>query len=402
MTTDILLGDCFSLMKQKENESIDLIFTSPPYWNQRDYGVEEQWGAERTVQEYLEKMKNWAEECRRILKNTGCLFLNIGDKYSKKGLLMIPERISLSMIENGWCLRNTIIWNKPNHMPSSVKDRFCNTYEYVYFFVKDSQKYYNYSYYQNIDCLRKQPDTPPTNEKWPLTLSISEYENQWKAEIQKHNDNLKYTGKFKDQEQKNKGQSPAARSKEGIRYSLQRKEKKSKSQTLEINHYLRDRWKESKLSSKEIDSHFGYKDTSSHWFRIDNGRSIPKSSDWEPLKELLQIVGTTPYDSYMTEEHYVLQTVRPNPLGPNPGDTWVIPTEKSRECHFAIFPKELASRIIQAFCPENGIVLDPFAGSGTTGMVCQELNRNCILMDCNQTFIDLMKKRLGIISDSSF
>ena len=123
-------GDCVNVMKNMEDKCIDLIVTSPPYWGQRDYKNAAQWGNESHVKDYIKNMIEWAKECHRILKDTGCLFLNIGDKYSKKGLKLIPERIAIAMSDNGWILRNNIIWYKPNHMPTSVKDRFCNTYEY--------------------------------------------------------------------------------------------------------------------------------------------------------------------------------------------------------------------------------------------------------------------------------
>ena len=124
-----------------EDKCIDLIVTSPPYWGQRDYKNAAQWGNESDVKDYIKNMIEWAKECHRILKDTGCLFLNIGDKYSKKGLKLIPERIAIAMSDNGWILRNNIIWYKPNHMPTSVKDRFCNTYEYVYFCTKDDVRF---------------------------------------------------------------------------------------------------------------------------------------------------------------------------------------------------------------------------------------------------------------------
>ena len=147
-------GDVLNELEKIETESIDCIITSPPYWGQRDYDNANQWGDEETLDEYLDRMIKWGNQCRRVLKNEGTLFLNIGDKYNKKSLLMVPERLCIKLVENGWCLRNKIIWHKPNHQPSGVKDRFVNTWEYIYFFSKDSRKYFNYKYYQDIDSLR--------------------------------------------------------------------------------------------------------------------------------------------------------------------------------------------------------------------------------------------------------
>ena len=86
---DLYIGDCIDEMKKMSDQSIDLIVTSPPYWGQRDYNNDKQWGNEEEVKDYIDKMTIWGKECYRILKNTGSLFLNIGDKYSKKGLKLI-------------------------------------------------------------------------------------------------------------------------------------------------------------------------------------------------------------------------------------------------------------------------------------------------------------------------
>ena len=139
---ELYIDDALNSMSKLENNSVDLIMTSPPYFNQRDYKTSNQWGNEEQLNDYLSKIELWCKDCFRILKNSGSLFLNIGDKYNKKGLLLIPERIAIIFSNNNWCLRNNIIWHKPNHMPSAVKDRFCNTYENVYFFIKENNKYY--------------------------------------------------------------------------------------------------------------------------------------------------------------------------------------------------------------------------------------------------------------------
>lgn len=387
----IIIGNCLEVMNDIDEKSIDLIVTSPPYWGQRDYKASEQWGNESEVKYYLEKMSKWADECKRVLKDSGSLFLNIGDKYSKKSLMMIPERVALNFITNGWCLRNTIIWNKPNHMPSSVKDRFCNTYEYVYFFVKDSGKYYNYPYHSDIDSLRLKPKTTQKKLPFPDSMSIQDYP-KWKGKIEKYNNDKKYTGKFKN-ETINNGQSPGARQSKGVHYSLVRKTTVNKSNSLEINQLIQDYFKRSKLTLKDIDAEFGYKDTASHWVRTDPGRSIPKPGDWFKLKDLL-CIDVDAYDEKMTQQHYVIQNVKNNPKGKNPGDLWEIPTEKLTDSHYAVYPTELPRRIITCFCPEDGVVLDPFAGSGTTAVVSKELKRHSIMIDCNPEFQKIIEKRV--------
>lgn len=160
----IKLGDCLQVLRGFEPESIDMCMTSPPYWGLRDYGHDDQYGVEETPEEYIEKMTAVFSEVKRVLKAAGTLWLNCGDTYANSGykhtdgkevsgtpgntvnlppkcLCMIPERLAWSLIQDGWVLRNKCIWYKPNGMPSSVKDRFTNKWEYIFLFSK-SRKYY--------------------------------------------------------------------------------------------------------------------------------------------------------------------------------------------------------------------------------------------------------------------
>lgn len=392
----LYIDDVLNAMKKLENNSIDLIITSPPYFNQRDYKTKNQWGNESTLEEYLTNIELWCKECFRVLKDSGSLFLNIGDKYSKKGLLLIPERIAIIFSNNNWCIRNNIIWHKPNHMPSPVKDRFCNTYENVYFFIKENNKYYSNEYYSNIDVLRIKDETKNENEsKWPLHIEIYDYETKWKEIINEYNEAKlkKYKGKYKN-ELINLGSSPGARSHKGISYSLQRKYKIDKIKGLEINKFILEHYRKNNISLDEIDEAFNYKGTASHWIRTDNGRSLPKPEDWHKLKTLLNITETK-YDSIMHKTHYVLQNVKYNPKGKNPGDMWSINNQKTTKKHFATFPLELPLRIIKGFCPEYGVVLDPFCGSGTTGLACKKENRKCILIDSNEDFKEIIIEKIN-------
>jgi len=401
----ILQGDVIEKMKDLADESIDLIVTSPPYWGQRDYDDDDQWGSEELIQGYLDNMMKWSNECLRTLKNEGTLFLNIGDKYDKKSLQMIPERLCIQMCDNGWVLRNKIIWYKPNHQPSGVKDRFVNTWEYIYFFNKDSGKYFNYKYYQNIDCLRiNHKDQKPVEDKpeFPNTLSTEEYtEGGYEAKIKEHNEKKDYKGKYKNQTV-NIGGSAGGRKSKGISYSKQRKAELTPSKKVEIHRYLKQShklWKDTK-PEQGIDEVLGYKDKSGHWFREDPGGSLPVPGDWLKLKDILNFDES--YDEFMTTQHYILQNVKNNPKGKNPGDLWTdlwdsdlwqISLQHSKEKHFAQFPLELPKKIIKAFCPSDGIVLDPFGGSGTTGLAAQELHRKSIMIELNPEFCSLMEKR---------
>lgn len=390
----ILNGDVLLELKKLDTESINCIITSPPYWGQRDYDNDLQWGNEKKLQEYLDRMLEWANECKRVLKNEGTLFLNIGDKYNKKSLQLVPERLCIKMCDNGWCLRNKIIWYKPNHQPSGVKDRFVNTWEYIYFFSKDSFKYYNYKYFENIDSIRIPYKTTEPNNEFPYEISITDYENIYKNKINEYNSNKKYTGKYKDEKSINKGGSAGARKSSGIQYSKQRIHKIDSLLKTKIHNYLIEyykNWKTKENNCKKIDKILGYKDKSGHWFRTDPGGSLPLPNDWINLKNILEFDDT--YDKIMTEEHYVLQNLKHNPKGKNPGDMWSINLVHSKEKHFAAFPIELPIKIINAFCPPDGILLDPFAGSGTTGLAAMQCNIKSIMIELNPDYCEIMTKR---------
>ena len=173
----ILCGDCIEIMKQIDDNSIDTIITSPPYWGLRDYKAEGQIGQEPLLNDYITKMLRVTAECKRILKPTGTMFWVHGNSYggaasqpygNRKGVYaeMLPHglrrpkyiekcltmqnfRLAIRMIDDqGWILRNTIIWHKKNSMPSSVKDRLTNIYEPIFFFSK------NKKYYFDLDAIR--------------------------------------------------------------------------------------------------------------------------------------------------------------------------------------------------------------------------------------------------------
>lgn len=170
------IGDSIKLTKELEPNSIDTIITSPPYWGLRDYGVDNQLGLESTLKEYHDKLLNLTQELYRVLKPSGIMFWNHGDsyggsggsggdyniggsregqlkvsgnKYTPKCMMLQNERLIIKMIDNqGWILRNRIIWHKPSCMPFGGKDRLTNVYEPIYMLTK------NKNYYFNLDSIR--------------------------------------------------------------------------------------------------------------------------------------------------------------------------------------------------------------------------------------------------------
>lgn len=389
----VVIGDALTSLRAFPTGSIDLAVTSPPYWAQREYGHSNELGQEPTSEQYIHNLSDIFSELRRVLKDRGVFFLNIGDKYSQKRLELIPERLAICMQERGWTVRNKVIWQKSNPNPSPVQDRFNNTWEVIYMFVKEPDNYLSPKYFFDLDAVREPTKNTSNVRKTdlPYFRDIEDFEAE---SIMLKNET--YNGKFKDQKYVNIGASAGGRmSVNGEYYTRQRKHELSEELKLEIIGFLRSHRKRVGISPKDIDQKFGTKDTAGHWFRTDRGGySIPSPSQWNTLKEILNI-GQTPYDKVMTEEHYVLQTVRKHPKGKNPGDVWRFATASLKEKHFAPFPDKIPERCIQVACPENGIVLDPFVGSGTTLKVAKNLGRRSIGIEIMSNYIPIMNRVIG-------
>lgn len=158
----ILVGDVRERLTELPDAAVDTVITSPPYWAMRDYGQDNQIGAEATVEAWAEQIAGVAAELARVLTPTGSLFLNLGDGYSrhrregapKKGLLLGPERVAAKLTRDGWLLRNKIIWAKANPMPFSGADRLTTTHEYLYFFTRQPR------YHFDLDPIREPAASP--------------------------------------------------------------------------------------------------------------------------------------------------------------------------------------------------------------------------------------------------
>ena len=117
ITNKIITGNSLLTLQALPAKSVDCIVTSPPYYGQRDYGVAGQIGSEKKPADYVSSLVSVFSECSRVLKDSGSLWLNLGDKYSNGNLLGMPWRVALALQDEGWVLRNDIIWHKPNAMP---------------------------------------------------------------------------------------------------------------------------------------------------------------------------------------------------------------------------------------------------------------------------------------------
>ncbi len=313
-----LQGDVFDKLKELDDNSIDCVVTSPPYWGLRDYGVPGQLGLEPTYQEHIKNIVEFFRIMKPKLKDSATVWLNYGDSYAAtvngtkvkdqiknkvqfagkylikgddrtfrdkpfstiqgflkpKDLVMIPNRIAIALQEDGWWIRSEIIWHKPNPMPESVRDRPTSAHEKIWLITKSKK------YYYDADAIRE-PCTESTKQR---------YKSGWNG-----NEKRDYvSGKQ--------------------------------------NHF-----------SKYIGT---------------------EKSKQDALK------------------------------GKNKRNVWTITTKSCKEAHFATFPKDLIEPCIKAGCPEGGVVLDPFGGSGTTGIVAKSLNRTAILIELNPSYIEIAKKRI--------
>jgi site-specific DNA-methyltransferase (adenine-specific) len=144
LANTIHCGDAAEVLGALPAESADCIVTSPPYWRQRDYrGSRQQVGQEKTPEAYVARLRDIFQQCRRVLKPTGTAWLVIGDKYDDLRQLGLPWRVALALVDDGWILRADCIWHKPNAMPSPTRSRPTTDHEYVFFFARSGDYYYD-------------------------------------------------------------------------------------------------------------------------------------------------------------------------------------------------------------------------------------------------------------------
>jgi DNA modification methylase len=145
----IINSDSRLALRAMPADLVQTAVTSPPYFGQRDYSVDGQIGLENTPSEYIENLVSVFREVKRVLRPNGTLWLNLGDKYQAGALLGMPWRVALALVADGWILRSDVIWQKPNAMPSSVKNRPTTDHEYLFLFSKSA------SYYYDSDSIRE-------------------------------------------------------------------------------------------------------------------------------------------------------------------------------------------------------------------------------------------------------
>jgi DNA modification methylase len=302
-------GSALSVLQGMADKSVHCCVTSPPYFGLRDYGVDGQIGLEKTPDEFVAKLVEVFREVRRVLRDDGTCWVNLGDSYCSQGgpqvaqtkwqvngasdgqnggasraaivglkpkdLIGIPWRVAFALQADGWYLRSDIIWHKPNPMPESVTDRPTKAHEYLFLLAKSER------YFFDSDAIAESAKYPGDQGFLRGPVDGCDSENvAWRAKSQQ------------------------------------------------------DR----KLAG--VDSKTAGKATR-------NKRTV-----------------------------------------------WTLATQATPDAHFATFPIELPETCIKAACPEDGIVLDPFAGSGTTGLAAIKNGRRFVGIELNVEYIGIARNRL--------
>jgi len=338
MSTRILYGDALTSLPTLDAGSVQCCVTSPPYWGLRSYLPADhplkhlEIGAEKTPGEYIEKLVAIFQEVRRVLRDDGVLWLNLGDSYADdtkwggasggkhaaglhgasgigrgrretglkaKDLVLIPYRVALALQADGWYLRASIPWVKANVMPASVTDRPTVAHESIFLLTKSAR------YFYDADAVRAPSAFAERSLDTPGTRATQAH-----AAVNGHRDSSGGVG-----------YNPAGR-----------------------NRRTSDWWRESlEIARAEIDNALA------SGGMLSDGKGDP----------LGLMVNTKPY----------------------------------AEAHFAVFPPKLVEPCIKAGSRAGDTVLDPFGGSGTVAQVCSDLGRHAVLCELNEANAPLVGKR---------
>lgn len=328
-----LLGGCLDILRQLPGKSIDFVMTSPPYWRKRQY-AEEGIGLEPDYRDYVKDLCEIFRELKRVLKDTGSFWLNIGDSYKAKQLLGIPWRVAFEITDNqGWILRNEVIWNKVKGGPDNARDKLGNVHEQVFHFVKKPR-----GYYYNADAVRSKP----------LQSRIVN------------------------------GAVVSATGVSGVRYKRQ----------IELSTALTPKEKKNAFDALDgilADVRQG---------KLSDFRMIIRGQQRTTHSDSKRVSGRA---KELHDQGYYFLKHHPN--GAKPRDVWdILPEDtQKRKKHFAAYPEDLCKIPMLATCPRGGVVLDPFAGTGTTMVVAKRLGLKSVGLELSQEYIELARARCNYI-----
>ncbi len=345
-------GDCLEVMKAWPDAFVQTCVTSPPYWGLRDYGIAGQAGMEKSPQDYVAKIVKVFREVRRVLRNDGTLWLNLGDSYTSGGrstfgtwqptakqsthraikdakrapqpkglkpkdLVGIPWLVAFALQADGWYLRSDIIWSKPNPMPESVTDRPTKAHEYMFLLAKSERYYYDAT-------AIKEKASYPDGANSPESIK-SPYGQ----------------GFTRVNQRKPSGWNDGPTSDDRIgRYKT--------------------------LPDGQINIRIKRDKQRGHGRRHDGF-----NDRWDQMDRQGQCSGMR-----------------------NKRSVWTVATCPFPEAHFATFPPELIKPCILAGSAGGGIVLDPFMGAGTTALVASQYGRQFLGIEMNPEYVAMAEKRI--------
>jgi DNA modification methylase len=355
----ILEGDCRDVLRTLPAQSVHCCVTSPPYFGLRDYGVDGQMGLEATPDEFIAGMVAVFCEVRRVLRDDGTLWLNIGESYSSQGgrsvqsgkefesrsrgrqelcrssrfhgigdikqkdLIGIPWMLAFALRADGWYLRQDIIWAKPNPMPESVTDRCTKSHEYLFLLSKAPRYYFDADAIKE-DCVQ---DESRPSFRGGAYINNSTFDNA---------EGGKSTGTGN----------------------------------------IRRSWKGSEFQTGKTAEH-----------QLSRSQKVRSPAGWK--------TGPGAHGSIHDEgREQEITYAEIDASKRNKRSVWTIATAPFKEAHFATFPPALIEPCILAGCPIGGTVLDPFGGAGTTGMVADRLQRGAILIELNPKYAAIAHKRI--------
>lgn len=323
-------GDSLQCLGQLPAACIDMVITSPPYWQQRQYANKDGIGAETTSSQYVSALLLIFAEVKRVLKPSGSFWLNLGDTYQDKNLSGIPWRVAINLQDRqGWTLRNCVVWNKVKGSPDNSRDKLRNTHEFMFHFVKQKK------YFYDVDAIRNTPKS---------------------ASIKN-------------------GQVTTATGVSGVNYRRQIERSPDLSEPEKRNALAA---LEAVLQKVAIGELYDFRMIIRGQQRATHSDSVSKSGRAAELAK---------YGFCILPYHQ---------LGSKPGDVWdIIPEDEWRDdAHYAPFPEELCNIPLKATCPPDGIVLDPFVGTGTALLAANHLGRRAIGIDICHEYLEVAQKRL--------
>lgn len=328
----LLDGDALDVLRELPDSCIDFAMTSPPYWGKREYdsgGI----GLERDYRDYVKHLASVCLEVKRVLKTEGSFWLNIGDTYEGKNLVGIPWRVAFELKDNqGWTIRNNVVWNKLKGGMDNSKDRLGNVHETVFHFVKQAR-----GYYYNADAIRSKPrESKIVNGSVVSATGVS-----------------------------------------GVRYKRQ----------IELSTGLSPKEKAAAFAALQCTLADVAEGAISDFRMIIRGQQRTTHSDSAKVSGRAK---------ELRDRGFYFLKYHPNGSKPGDVWTILSEDTQGRETHFAPYPMDLCRIPLLATCPPNGIALDPFCGTGTTLAAAQHLGRKSIGIDISRRYLEMTQQRCSL------